>query len=194
MTMAKPPIRTIVKPLMHRRDALIAPQARKAPAEVPSSSGVHADFVSLTSKRAAKVVEQARRIARCTPSDETKQTWEDVAAHARYRFAKRPDFKQPSLLREGLAQLKTGCVGSAVDTLRGGGAISHASLAGNLHLMLKICEAFAFDAREVRCAVHSWTLTSGGPAILHETCFGGGCLHVHGTHMYAAFKTQTTLH
>jgi hypothetical protein len=118
MTMAKPPIRTIVKPLMHRRDALIAPQARKAPAEVPSSSGVHADFVSLTSKRAAKVVEQARRIARCTPSDETKQTWEDVAAHARYRFAKRPDFKQPSLLREGLAQLKTGCVGSAVDTLR----------------------------------------------------------------------------
>ena len=85
-----------------------------------------------------------------------------------------------------------GC--SAVDTLRGGGAISHASLAGNLHLMLKICEAFAFDAREVRCAVHSWTLTSGGPAILHETCFGGGCLHVHGTHMYAAFNTQTTLH
>jgi hypothetical protein len=41
-----------------------------------------------------------------------------VAVHARARFAKRPDFKQPSLLREGLDQLQAGCVSAAVDTLR----------------------------------------------------------------------------
>ena len=114
-TMSKPPIRAMVKPLAHRREPL-AVRANCQP-EV-ASAGVHADCESILSRRASNVLERSRRIARCTPSEETKQKWSEMAAHSRSRFAKRPDFKQPSLLREGLIQLQTGCVSRAVETLR----------------------------------------------------------------------------
>lgn len=118
MGASKPAIRTLIKPLAHHREPLASRQVRHADAGVYASSGIHADCESILSKRASKVVEQTKRIARCTPSDGTKQSWSDIAAHSRARFARRPDFKQPSLLREGLSQLQAGCVNSAVDTLR----------------------------------------------------------------------------
>lgn len=113
--MSKPPIRALTKPLAHRREPLAARNTCQP--EVASSS-VHADCESILSRRASSVLERSRRIARCTPSEETRQKWSEMAAHSRSRFAKRPDFKQPSLLREGLIQLQTGCVSSAVETLR----------------------------------------------------------------------------
>ena len=85
--------------------------------EVPTS-GVHADMKSRSTKHAEAAMERSQQRARCTPSDELQATWAELASHAKARFAKRPDHKTPSLLREGLAQMETGLVGTGVETLR----------------------------------------------------------------------------